>query len=152
VTAKIEIVCAEIGRWAIGRTCRFRGLQGGSMTPATTGAHLWADRFDGSLEDVFDPSGQHCVCIRCQPARPAALRPGSGCHDRLSRPRRVAAGRSSHDREQELRDCFVEVWSIKMRGAYCEESPADAGARAEPQRSFGVLDCLAQVPVITGLH
>jgi TolB-like protein len=26
----------------------------GQLIDATTGAHLWADRFDGSLEDVFD--------------------------------------------------------------------------------------------------
>ena len=26
----------------------------GQLIEATTGAHLWADRFDGSLEDVFD--------------------------------------------------------------------------------------------------
>ena len=27
------------------------------LIDAATGAHLWADRFDGSLEDVFRPSG-----------------------------------------------------------------------------------------------
>jgi adenylate cyclase len=26
----------------------------GQLIEAETGAHLWADRFDGSLEDVFD--------------------------------------------------------------------------------------------------
>ena len=26
----------------------------GQLIDATTGAHLWADRFDGSLEDIFD--------------------------------------------------------------------------------------------------
>src|SRR5690348_8117818 len=26
----------------------------GKLIDAATGAHLWADRFDGSLEDVFD--------------------------------------------------------------------------------------------------
>ncbi|TGS88766.1 adenylate/guanylate cyclase domain-containing protein, partial [Mesorhizobium sp. M2D.F.Ca.ET.178.01.1.1] len=26
----------------------------GQLIDATTGAHLWADRFDGGLEDVFD--------------------------------------------------------------------------------------------------
>src|SRR5580704_1928801 len=44
------------------------------------------------------------------------------------------------DREQQLRDCLIEASRIKMRGADCEESPADPGARAEPQRSLGVLD------------
>ena len=34
------------------------------LIDATTGAHLWADRFDGSLEDVFDgQSGvERCRC------------------------------------------------------------------------------------------
>ena len=27
----------------------------GQLIDAVTGAHLWADRFDGSLDDVFDP-------------------------------------------------------------------------------------------------
>ena len=26
----------------------------GQLIDATTGAHLWADRFDGRLEDIFD--------------------------------------------------------------------------------------------------
>jgi len=26
----------------------------GQLIDATTGAHLWADRFEGSLEDVFE--------------------------------------------------------------------------------------------------
>ena len=30
----------------------------GQLIDATTGAHLWADRFDGSLEDVFDLQDQ----------------------------------------------------------------------------------------------
>jgi TolB-like protein/class 3 adenylate cyclase len=30
----------------------------GQLIEATTGAHLWADRFDGSLEDVFDLQDQ----------------------------------------------------------------------------------------------
>ena len=29
----------------------------GQLIEAATGAHLWADRFDGTLEDVFDPTG-----------------------------------------------------------------------------------------------
>ena len=54
----------EAGRARTGRPLRARrlGAQGrraGCASPAqlidaATGAHLWADRFDGSLEDVFD--------------------------------------------------------------------------------------------------
>ena len=30
----------------------------GQLVDAATGAHLWADRFDGTLEDVFDLQDQ----------------------------------------------------------------------------------------------
>src|SRR5206468_5630573 len=30
----------------------------GQLIDATTGAHLWADRFDGALEDIFDLQDQ----------------------------------------------------------------------------------------------
>jgi adenylate cyclase len=30
----------------------------GQLVDSLTGAHLWADRFDGSLEDVFELQGQ----------------------------------------------------------------------------------------------
>ena len=33
------------------------------LIEATTGAHLWADRFDGSLEDVFDLQNQVAVSV-----------------------------------------------------------------------------------------
>ena len=55
------------------------------LIDAETGAHLWADRFDGSLEDVFDLQAQGRASAspgsssrRCRrprpPARPAARR------------------------------------------------------------------------------
>jgi TolB-like protein len=31
------------------------------LVDAVTGGRLWADRFDGSLEDVFDPQDQVAV-------------------------------------------------------------------------------------------
>jgi TolB-like protein/class 3 adenylate cyclase/Tfp pilus assembly protein PilF len=33
------------------------------LIEATTGAHLWADRFDGSLEDVFDLQNQVAISV-----------------------------------------------------------------------------------------
>ena len=33
------------------------------LIDATTGAHLWADRFDGSLEEIFDLQDQVAVNI-----------------------------------------------------------------------------------------
>src|SRR6202022_2604244 len=33
------------------------------LIEATTGEHLWADRFDGSLEDVFDLQNQVAVSV-----------------------------------------------------------------------------------------
>jgi adenylate cyclase len=35
----------------------------GQLIDATTGTHLWADRFDGSLEDVFDLQDQVTVSV-----------------------------------------------------------------------------------------
>jgi adenylate cyclase len=45
------------------------------LIDAETGAHLWAERFDGSLEDVFDLQGQGGVepassSRHCRPLRP----------------------------------------------------------------------------------
>ena len=46
------------------------------LIDAPTGAHLWADRFDGSLEDVFDfrtrwpPASPASSSRRCRPPRP----------------------------------------------------------------------------------
>ena len=35
----------------------------GQLIEAQTGAHLWADRFDGSLEDIFDLQDQVATCV-----------------------------------------------------------------------------------------
>jgi TolB-like protein len=35
-------------------TCQQRVRITGQLIDAVTGAHLWADRFDGSLPDVFE--------------------------------------------------------------------------------------------------
>ena len=35
----------------------------GQLIETVTGAHLWADRFDGSLEDVFDLQDRVTVCV-----------------------------------------------------------------------------------------
>src|SRR6202040_2497414 len=46
----------------------------GQLIDAATGAHLWADRFDGSLEDVFDLQDQVAVSVAgvIEPALQAA--------------------------------------------------------------------------------
>jgi adenylate cyclase len=37
----------------------------GQLIDAATGAHLWADRFDGTLEDIFELQGpSYCKCCR----------------------------------------------------------------------------------------
>ena len=64
------------------------------LIQATNGAHLWADRFDGSLEDVFElqdnvaasvagaiePALQSVEAVRliCRPRRPEDTQPSSG--------------------------------------------------------------------------
>ncbi len=35
----------------------------GQLIDATTGAHLWADRFDSQLEDIFDLQDQVTSCV-----------------------------------------------------------------------------------------
>jgi TolB-like protein/class 3 adenylate cyclase len=46
----------------------------GQLIDAETGAHLWADRFDGSLEDVFDLQGKVALSVAgvIEPALQAA--------------------------------------------------------------------------------
>ncbi len=46
----------------------------GQLIDAETGAHLWADRFDGSLEDVFDLQDQVAISVAgvIEPALQAA--------------------------------------------------------------------------------
>jgi TolB-like protein len=54
----LKQVGRELGvRYALEGSVRKGGNRlriSGQLIDATTGAHLWADRFDGSLEDVFD--------------------------------------------------------------------------------------------------
>jgi TolB-like protein/class 3 adenylate cyclase len=54
----VKRVGRELGvRYVLGGSVRKGGNRvriTGQLIDATTGAHLWADRFDGSLEDVFD--------------------------------------------------------------------------------------------------
>ena len=46
----------------------------GQLIDALTGTNLWADRFDGSLEDVFDPQDRVAVSVAgvIEPASQAA--------------------------------------------------------------------------------
>jgi adenylate cyclase len=54
----VKQVGRELGvRYVLEGSVRKAGSQvriTGQLIDAATGAHLWADRFDGSLEDVFD--------------------------------------------------------------------------------------------------
>ena len=57
-TADVKQVGRELGvRYVLEGSARKAGERvriAAQLIDATTGAHLWADRFDGSLEDVFD--------------------------------------------------------------------------------------------------
>jgi TolB-like protein len=54
----VKQVCRELGvRYVLEGSVRKatnRVRITGQLVDATTGAHLWADRFDGGLEDIFD--------------------------------------------------------------------------------------------------
>ena len=75
----------------------------GQLIDALTGAHLWADRFDGSLEDVFDLQDKIAVSVagvieptlQAAEVRRSAARPTSDL-DRLrplpARPRGLFPG------------------------------------------------------------
>ena len=54
----------------------------GQLIDATTGSHLWADRFDGSLEDVFDLQDQVASAVAgvIEPALQAAETVRSATH------------------------------------------------------------------------
>ena len=57
-TVDIKQVGAELGvRYVLEGSVRKAGDRlriNGQLIDATTGAHLWADRFDGTLDDIFD--------------------------------------------------------------------------------------------------
>ena len=57
-TVDIKQVGAELGvRYVLEGSVRKAGARlriNGQLIDVTTGAHLWADRFDGALEDIFD--------------------------------------------------------------------------------------------------
>lgn len=57
-TVDIKQVGAELGvRYVLEGSVRKAGTRlriNGQLIDATTGAHLWADRFDGTLDDIFD--------------------------------------------------------------------------------------------------
>jgi TolB-like protein len=53
------------------------------LIDAVTGAHLWADKFDRSLEDVFEVQDQVTGCVRHLVGfTPKSGHWTSGCHDR----------------------------------------------------------------------
>ena len=57
----------------------------GQLIDTATGAHLWADRFDGSLDDIFelqDQSGKQCRRRHRAEAAPHRNRPRQPQADR----------------------------------------------------------------------
>jgi adenylate cyclase len=63
----VKRVGRELGvRYVLEGSVRKAGRQvriTGQLIDALSGAHLWADRFDGSLEDVFDLQDQVAVSV-----------------------------------------------------------------------------------------
>src|SRR5689334_9959829 len=74
----VKRVGRELGvRYVLEGSVRRSGIRvriTGQLIDASTGAHLWADRFDGSLEDVFELQDQvaHSVAGVIEPALLAA--------------------------------------------------------------------------------
>ena len=40
----------------------------GQLIDAATGAHIWADHFEGALDDIFDLQDQVASSVACQSA------------------------------------------------------------------------------------
>jgi adenylate cyclase len=74
----VKLVGRELGvRYVLEGSVRKAGTRvriTGQLIDALTGAHLWADRFDGSLEDVFDLQDRVAVSVAgvIEPALQAA--------------------------------------------------------------------------------
>jgi adenylate cyclase len=68
------------------------------LIEAATGAHLWADRFDGSLEDVFDL--QDKVGISVAGVIEPALHAAETAHSAARRTEDLTAY-----------DLYVEIWT-----------------------------------------
>jgi tetratricopeptide (TPR) repeat protein len=81
----VKQVGRELGvRYVLEGSVRKAGTQvriTGQLIDATSGAHLWADRFDGSLEDVFELQDQVAISVAgvIEPALQAAE---AGCSAR----------------------------------------------------------------------
>jgi adenylate cyclase len=65
--ADVKEVGRELGvRYVLEGSVRKAGMQvriTGQLIDAMTGTHLWADRFDGSLEDIFELQDRVAVCV-----------------------------------------------------------------------------------------
>src|ERR1700730_9278646 len=59
------------------------------LIDATTGAHLWADRFDGLLEEVFELQDQVAIGVAGVRAHPPPGRDRTGAAQATREPRRL---------------------------------------------------------------
>ena len=82
-TVDVKQVGHELGvRYVLEGSVRKAGPRmriAAQLIDATTGAHLWADRFDGSLEDVFDLQDKVASSV-AGVIEPTYKRPKSGAH------------------------------------------------------------------------
>ena len=98
--AKVREIAEDLGvRYVLEGSVRRAGDQvriNAQLIDATTGGHLWAERYDGSLEGHLRAAGQDHPADRRrprgQPDRRGAGSPGAPRHGERRSPRRLSAG------------------------------------------------------------
>ena len=112
----VKQVGRELGvRYVLEGSVRKAGTQvriTGQLIDALSGTHLWAGRFDGSLEDIFDLQDQRRRCHRAGVA---------GGRDRPFR-------RPSDCRSDRLRPVFARLCDVHVIGTANPRSAAPSGA------------------------
>jgi hypothetical protein len=92
----------------------------GQFIDATTGGHIWADRFDGALEDVFDLQDQVTARV-VGPLSQRSNAPRSSVRDG-SRPRASTLTTTSYA-EWPVFICTIETASWKRAALRARDAP-----------------------------
>ena len=104
----------------------------GQLIDAATGAHLWADRFDGALEDIFELQDQVASQRRRRhraEAAPRRNRPRQPQADREPRRLRPLSAGDGADTYKRTEEGIAEAIRLARRGLELDPAFAPAMAR-----------------------
>jgi TolB-like protein len=103
----VKQVCRELGvRYVLEGSVRKGGGRvriTAQLIEAETGAHLWADRFDGSIEDVFELQEQVAISV-------------AGVIEPALRDAEIARSVTRPTSDPSAYDAYLRAWDLKMKG------------------------------------